>query len=237
MIGPALDGRTPGQAHQYVEGWWSLTASGAGTVTPDGAVDLMWTPHRTPWLAGPDTAPYRSSLPEGSLVVGVRLRPGVAVAAFEGAVDRFTDVRVPVDAVWTTAVVRQLEDRLTNANTPRDVAAALAIGLTSHIPQGWNSDPVVVHTAAMLRAGHRIPDVGLSPRQHRRRFTAAVGYGPKFFERVCRLGRFTDLLAGGPRSGSLAALAAVSGYYDQAHLSRDCVAISGRTPEQLRTRG
>ena len=78
--------------------------------------------------------------------------------------------------------------------------------------------------------------MGLSARQHRRRFAAAMGYGPKFYERVCRLDRFTQLLSGHAQR-PLAQLAAEAGYFDQAHLARDCQALIGRTPSDLRARG
>ena len=65
----------------------------------------------------------------------------------------------------------------------------------------------------------------------RRRFLAAVGYGPKMLERVLRLRRF---LAGGlGGSDGLARAAVEAGYADQAHLSRECRALTGLTPGEL----
>ena len=73
--------------------------------------------------------------------------------------------------------------------------------------------------------------VDLGERQLRRRFAAAVGYGPKTFARVIRfraaLGR---IRAGEP----LASAALAAGYADQAHMTRELVALAGRTPGSLR---
>src|SRR6266436_4151065 len=54
------------------------------------------------------------------------------------------------------------------------------------------------------------------PRLPRR---AAVGYGPKMLERVLRFQRARRIARG---TTSLALVAALAGYADQAHLSREC---------------
>ena len=72
--------------------------------------------------------------------------------------------------------------------------------------------------------------LGISERQLRRRFAEAVGYGPKTLARVLRFQRFLGLAEAG---GDLAGLAFAAGYADQAHLTRECVRLSGRTPAVL----
>jgi AraC-like DNA-binding protein len=79
-------------------------------------------------------------------------------------------------------------------------------------------------------------------RQLRRRCHAVVGYGPKTLQRVLRFRRFVARLDAGPPNGQdihdLAALAALAGYADQAHLTRECRALAGLTPGALaRQRG
>ncbi|WP_410634413.1 helix-turn-helix domain-containing protein [Amycolatopsis sp. cmx-4-83] len=64
-------------------------------------------------------------------------------------------------------------------------------------------------------------------RRLRRRFVQAVGYGPATYLRVARLQRAIALA---PHAPNLAALAVAAGYSDQAHLSRDCRALTGLTP-------
>jgi len=79
--------------------------------------------------------------------------------------------------------------------------------------------------AAMAR------DLGLSTRQLERRFHAAVGLPPKLF---CRIERFNNVFrALGEGSGNWAGTAIECGYYDQAHLIRDCKSLSGTTPAVL----
>jgi transcriptional regulator GlxA family with amidase domain len=75
--------------------------------------------------------------------------------------------------------------------------------------------------------------VGLGERQLRRRFAAAVGYGPKTFARVARFRRALYLVRAGE---PLAAAAAGAGYADQAHMTREVGALAGRTPGALAAR-
>jgi transcriptional regulator GlxA family with amidase domain len=75
--------------------------------------------------------------------------------------------------------------------------------------------------------------VGLSERQFRRRSHAAIGYGPKTLQRILRFQRFVRLLDASPQPQDLAALAALTGYADQPHLTRECATLSGLTPKAL----
>ncbi|WP_410617487.1 helix-turn-helix domain-containing protein [Amycolatopsis sp. lyj-109] len=70
----------------------------------------------------------------------------------------------------------------------------------------------------------------VSERRPRRRFVHAVGYGPATYLRVSRFQRAVALA---PRVGGPAALAAAAGYADQAHLGRDCRALTGLTPRHF----
>jgi AraC-like DNA-binding protein len=71
----------------------------------------------------------------------------------------------------------------------------------------------------------------ISERQLRRRCLTAIGLAPKALHRMLRFQGFLALA--GQRehpSGELALLAAEAGYADQAHLSRECVRLTGVTP-------
>jgi AraC-like DNA-binding protein len=233
VLGPPLADFPERVDHHRVEGWWCRPAEPGDTVVPDGAVDLLWASGRVPWIAGPDTAPRQVELVPGELAVGVRLRPGAAAAAVRASLEQLTDGLLGLDAFIDGASLRRLTERMEEAPTVAHAAHALAVEIVGCIDAAWQPDPVVLHTVDCLRAGSVLPDVGLSARQLRRRFATAMGYGPKFFERVCRLDRFTDMLVPHEQR-PLAVLAAEAGYFDQAHLARDCVALTGRTPSQLR---
>ncbi|MEU0788421.1 helix-turn-helix domain-containing protein [Amycolatopsis sp. NPDC005961] len=95
--------------------------------------------------------------------------------------------------------------------SPKQVAALLARG----------TDPARVAAARLEEP------VAVSERRLRRRFVQAVGYGPATYLRVARFQRAVALAS---RAPGLAALAVAAGYADQAHLSRDCRALTGLTP-------
>jgi AraC-like DNA-binding protein len=74
-------------------------------------------------------------------------------------------------------------------------------------------------------------ELGLSIRQLERRFLAAVGLSPKLF---CRIQRFNNVFQVlGQPSCNWVETAVACGYYDQAHLIRDCKDLSGNTPATL----
>jgi AraC-like DNA-binding protein len=65
-----------------------------------------------------------------------------------------------------------------------------------------------------------------------RRCLDAFGYGPKMLARVLRMNAALDRARAGL---ALAEVAAVSGYADQAHLTREVKALAGVTPSVLLT--
>jgi AraC-like DNA-binding protein len=81
--------------------------------------------------------------------------------------------------------------------------------------------------------------LALSPSQLRRRCLQAVGVSPKVLQRTLRFQGFLALAQSGAaasgRRGTdgMAGLAVDVGYADQAHLSRECLRLTGLTPRQL----
>jgi AraC-like DNA-binding protein len=72
-------------------------------------------------------------------------------------------------------------------------------------------------------------EVGWSRRHLSERFRLELGLPPKVVGRVLRFERARRLLTS-PRRPSLAAVAAVCGYYDQAHLNREFRELAGCSP-------
>ena len=98
--------------------------------------------------------------------------------------------------------------------------------------------PVVEAWARLVASGGRarIEDVaraiGWSRRHLATRFGAELGLPPKAYARVLRFERVVAALRG-PDPPPLAALAAATGYADQAHLTREVRAFAGTTPGAL----
>ena len=96
--------------------------------------------------------------------------------------------------------------------------------------------PAVAWAWARLRETEgavRIDDLARALGASRRHLTGSfrreVGLPPKVAARILRLRRAIRLLEGGANAG-LAHVAAVCGYYDQAHLDRDFRDLAGMTP-------
>lgn len=109
-------------------------------------------------------------------------------------------------------------------------------GVEIHFPIGGHPQlmpwhPVNIDTLATHLA--------LSASQLRRRCLHAVGVSPKVLQRTLRFQGFLALaqagtIASGRRGADgMAGLAVDVGYADQAHLSRECLRLTGLTPRQL----
>jgi AraC-like DNA-binding protein len=195
-------------------------------------MDIVWTGSRL-IVAGTDTRASTTGVPSApAQVVGVRFRPGAGAAALGVAAHELRDRRVDLEDLWG-APARELAQRLAAGGPVALLEAAVAARVRP-------LDPIVVAAAGRIAAGARVAEVAravaLSERQLRRRFHDAVGYGPKTLDRVLRLQRFLGMAGtAGGREG-LAALASAAGYADQAHLSADARALTGRTPTELLAR-
>ncbi|HJZ09287.1 MAG TPA: helix-turn-helix domain-containing protein, partial [Trebonia sp.] len=142
------------------------------------------------------------------------------------------DQRVALAALLPAAA-RRLPAGLSPAE-----AAARAVDIAGLLIAEAAPDHAVSQAAALLRdPAARTEDiagqVGLSERQLRRRVHAAAGYGPKTLQRVLRFRRFVRMLDAAGEPPDLASAAVQAGYADQAHLTRECSALSGLTPAAL----
>lgn len=192
-------------------------------VLPDGCMDLIW--HDGALLiAGPDTRAHLSEDPAGSTYAGLRFAPGAGPAMLGAPARELRDLRVPLDAVWPAARVRQLAGRLGGP----DSAAVLDAWAAERTARAGPADPLTGAVARALAAGRPVAataaETGLGERQLRRRCEAAFGYGPKTLGRVLRLQRALELAR---RDTPFAEVAARAGYADQAHLAREVRALAG----------
>jgi AraC-like DNA-binding protein len=205
--------------------WTHRVTADANPVLPDGCSDVIWRAGHGAFVAGPDTGPNTADLEPGSLLVGLRFRPGVGGAALGVPLAEVRDQRVDLADLVGTDLDPDLD--------PTAAADALTRFAAEHL-DGHEPDPAVGEAIALLadpRAdlAHVSQAVGVSERQLRRRFLAAVGYGPKTLQRVLRFRSFLDRLP----EDDLADAAAVCGFADQPHLNRECKDLAGLTPAQL----
>jgi AraC-like DNA-binding protein len=231
----------PAALAPWVRRVWELTvpgASGPGRVLPDGCMDLVVIGGRL-LVAGPDTGPVAVPRRAGETVLGLRFHPGAGPAVLGPRASELRDTRVPLEAVWGRDG-RELEERVAAAS-PGDGPAVLQERLLGRLGAAREPRPdPLVAAAVHLLEGHAVlpgrvgglgDALGLGERQLRRRFHAAVGYGPKTLARVLRFQRLLGLLDR-PRP-SLALAAVDAGYADQAHMTTECARLAGLSPAAL----
>ncbi len=203
---------------------WSKVADGTATwVLPDGCMDVIWTGQALV-IAGPDTGPRFVPSAPGTAYTALRFDPGTGPMALGLAADAARDLTVPLNSVWSSSDVAQLEDALAAAAVPEAVLVTAATRRLRSVP----AEPWRGRAATLLAHGASVADVadalGWTDRQLHRRSLTAFGYGPKVLARILRLQRVLPLA----RSGIPFALAAAeAGYADQAHLSREVRALAG----------
>ena len=210
--------------------WVSTRAS--GHVLPDGCADVVWTGSRL-IIAGPATRSHVSTDAPGRPKIGVRFRVGAVGAALGLPADELLDHNpLAADVIPGGAV---LTARLESAETPGRVLMELTAAVAARVRDARPADALVRAAAlALTRPEARVRDVasalGVSERQLRRRFDAAVGYGPKTLARVLRFRRAVRAIGAAGAGASWTSVAYDAGYVDQSHLIREFRTLAGVTP-------
>ncbi|GAA4531516.1 helix-turn-helix domain-containing protein [Amycolatopsis samaneae] len=213
---------------------WRVTADGPEQrVVPDGVLDLMWFQNRLV-VAGPDTGATVVPVSDGEVTHGLRFAPGVAHALLGVATAELTDRRVELSEL----VRPPGNDGWSFEDDPADALERVFLALWTR------TDPErsVLRTAASLdrsaREGRDVRETaelhGLSERSLRRLSNRLFGYGPKTLTRIHRFQHALHLARAGLPLGEVAATA---GYADQAHFTRECGSLTGRTPAALTRAG
>ncbi len=208
----------------------------AGLVLPDACIDLIWDGAAL-FVAGPDTGPVPVPPQPGQWFAGLRFPPGKAPGFLAAPASELLDSRVPLADLWGDAAAASVAG-LAAAESPEGAADVLDEVIAGRVGEAPASDPIVDHLVAMLSGQ---PDangvvqlasevLSVGERRLHRHCRAAVGYGPKMLERVLRFQRARRLARD---TCSLATVAAMAGYADQAHLTRESRRLAGRTPSDL----
>jgi AraC-like DNA-binding protein len=218
---------------------WAQTVGDAPRVhrvLPDACADIVFVGAEAPVVAGPATQPVILPFAPGTTIVGARFRPGAAPTLLRAPADALRDRDVALRDLWGP-VVDTIWERVASGASAVERLAALTRALIAHRDAAWPADRLVDAGTAWLARHPARPVATLaraldvSERHLRRRFIAAVGYGPKTLQRILRLQALLHRAQHAP--AGLAALAADLGYADQAHMTREVRALSGLAPRTL----
>jgi AraC-like DNA-binding protein len=220
-------------------------------IVPDGCVELIFnlgepfinaeTGERQPHdlLAGQMTRPV-VALPTGDVdLIGVRFQTGRAGAALRIPMWELQD-----QLIAGSDVMRGLDrvaDRLRGASHGERLQRlsdqlAAQLGATDEGAMA-NVDyalTMIDASRGTVTMGHIAKRIGISRRHLERQFRDRVGLGAKHVARITRIHAALNLLQQRPPMSG-AEIAAACGYSDQAHLIRECQALTGQTPQRLKT--
>jgi len=208
-------------------------------VLPDGCADIVFINDEEPVVVGPWTEPFDVSLIKGTRIFGIRMHPGCAADVLGLPASELLNQSAPL-----REVCRQLSVRFDQIREPKVGPAEKAVlaeaALTALGPR------VTLDRAVMLgiqwiakhpagRIGQLSRLVGVGERQLRRRFSIAIGYGPKMFQSVIRFQRLLKTAAETKGAIRLADLAVNVGYADQAHMTREVQRFADGKPTAVLT--
>jgi AraC-like DNA-binding protein len=225
----------------FVECGWLRSGSATPSirVMPDGCVDVFVTGQGDVVIAGPANTFYDLPVGDQDVLAVLRLRPGAAAVVIGCPASDLTNLRVPLDSVFGVAGSRIAENILSAATPGQRMSLLTNLVLGSFAAADPVVDRPVARAVAALRAQPDTPvvelaaEVGLSERQLRRRFEAAVGYGPKRLGRVFRFQRLLDLIHATHVQPRWSQLAVAAGYADQSHMINECLSLAGGPPTAL----
>jgi AraC-like DNA-binding protein len=229
---------------QHVEFLWMIhdaPAHALERIVPTGTIELVVNLHEDEIRIYDDTGRVTQRL-DGAAVsgvyrryfvidtrehvsmIGAHFRPGGAGAVLGVPPGALADRHVALVDLWGASTLRE---QLCAARDPFAVLErALVARMTTRARHA-----TIAPALAMIAHGAAIGDVartvGLSRRRLIEVFTADVGITPKRMSRLFRLQRALALATDWSRA------AHAVGYYDQAHLIRDCNEIAGVSPSEL----
>jgi AraC-like DNA-binding protein len=210
---------------------------------PTGGVEIHFPIGGTPQLVGPLTGPAVEVIPARTTIVGVRFHPGTA-PPLPAMLDELVDQRIGLTDLWGSLADRLVET-IARAGSPERALMLLQSQLLQEFRRTTRLDPLVNEAVRALMPWRTLnidslaTHLALSSSQLRRRCLQAVGTSPKVLQRTLRFQGFLALAQAGAiptgRRGAdgMAGLAIDVGYADQAHLSRECLRLTGLTPTQL----
>jgi AraC-like DNA-binding protein len=195
-----------------------------------------FTPYADAVVSGAQGRYFVIDVQAHALLIGVHFRPGGAYALLGVPPGSLSDAHADLDAVWG-ARADELHGRLCAAAGPEERFRILDGEFTQRLGQAaLPRDEVRFALRKLGRTNAHVDsvaaDVELSHRRFIALFAEQVGVTPKVFSRVGRFQRTWSLARQGV-SRDWAQLALICGYFDQSHLIREFVSLSGQSPTEF----
>ncbi|HWW84522.1 MAG TPA: helix-turn-helix transcriptional regulator [Vicinamibacterales bacterium] len=174
----------------------------------------------------------------GGLGFQVNFTPLGARLYYDRPLAEFTNLTVELsDVIGTSAGT--LMSQLHDTTSWHERFQVLEGDIRARLGRARRPPDAIAQALHALRVAHgdlrirRLAEVSAWGERHlTSQFREHVGLTPKGYARLLRLGRAMSL-GRDARARPLVAIAQTCGYYDQAHLARECRAISGLSPSAL----
>lgn len=184
------------------------------------------------FAAGLWSGPVHIGAAQATACLQIDLTPPGALRLLRRPLAELAGGLAPLDALDRD--LARLTDRLANTPAAEGRLDIAQDWLIQRLADAQGDPRLDAAFAALARGrGDRVADVAdhvnLCRQQLARRFTAAFGLPPRAVSRIGRFQRARRMAAAGRATG-WADLAALAGYADQAHLSREFRELSGTSP-------
>jgi AraC-like DNA-binding protein len=238
---------------EHVEYFWALTDAPGHMrerIVPSGTIELVINLHADEFriVAGNERR-FRGAMASGcysrafeidtrahTRVLGVHFKPGGAARLLGVPAGALADAHVGLDDLWGRSAT-ELRERLCAAPTSRQRFDLLEQSLIARLPdRPYRRAAVSVALIELdqpnIEVGQVCRALGLSRRRFIEIFSEDVGMPPKRYSMVRRFQRALAVALRSP-SAAWAQIALECGYYDQAHLCRDWVELTGVSPAEF----
>jgi AraC-like DNA-binding protein len=188
-----------------------------------------------PVVGGARSHFYAKEIGAEVMSIGAVLRPGTAQILFGVSAAELAERHTPLRDLWGARTDHAME-QLLDALSPQHQLTVLESLLAKQLPKLKGLHPAVA-LALQSDRNWRVEDWVRSSHYSHRGFISifkqATGLSPKRYARLMRFQTLLAMLRTQPNS-TLADLACMTGYSDQAHMSREFREFAGITPMQYR---
>ena len=225
--------------------FWVVTAERDAMirVVPDGSTAILIQVQNnrcSAWfLRGPLVHPDERCFTSPAMLVGIRLRPGVAYLLSGIPAHAIVDRRIALKEVQA---FQGLVSEELHPCTPERCIDVLQRFLLARLERATLHDIVAraLRDIERERGCVRVPDVaarcGVSVRHLHRLMRVWVGFGPKRYASVIRFQSTLHTMEDRPARPA-AVLASENGFFDQAHLTQELSRFARATPSRLALSG
>lgn len=189
------------------------------------------------WFMGVWTRNFLFEYPAQVRLVGVHFKPWGISPFVDVPASELRDRWVPFDAVWQRSFAERIRHQIADIVSATKALQTLEVALRSRLVEAHSPGlDLVQHAGGHLETSHGALRVdaltdfaGVSGNHLAAQFMFHVGVTPK---RVARIYRFARVILSidALRPVDWSEIAQASGYFDQAHLSREIKELAGHTP-------